>query len=153
MTAERQLHTGVDAEKLAALVAAVPRQPLVTAHEVLPGGDSLAALLAWGRHAPTRSWFAGVSFIYNVFRGGPVRALLTIWLPALQVSRRRGEMYGPVPRVALPTARPEDWPPLPPIYPKASPEWIASHHHALRVDPARRYGLRPNPARGRQPDR
>lgn len=146
MTAEREVHSGVDAERLAALVAAVLRVPMVTAHEVVPGGDSLAALLAWGRHASSRSWFAGVSFVYNVFRGGPIRALVTIWLPALQVSRRRGEMYGTVPRVELVGDEPEDWPPLPAIYPKASREWVESHHHATRVDPARRYGLKPTPA-------
>jgi hypothetical protein len=146
---------GVSASELAALVMAVPRPPMVTAHGVLPGGDSQAAMLAWGRHAPTRTWFAGVSFVYNVFRGGPIRALITIWLPATQVGRRRGEMYGKVPRVVLVGAEPEQWPSLPPVYPNASHEWIEAHHHAARVDPARRYGLKPTPARRapRDPDR
>jgi hypothetical protein len=65
----------------------------------------------------------------------------------MQVSRERGQMYGAVPRVVLAGAEPESWPQLPPIYPKASPEWAESHHHAARVDPARRYGLKPTPAR------
>jgi hypothetical protein len=46
MAGERHIHMGVDAAKLAALVAAVPNVPIVTAHEVVPGGDSQAALLA-----------------------------------------------------------------------------------------------------------
>jgi hypothetical protein len=90
---------------------------------------------------------AGVCFVYNVFRGGPIRALVTIWLPVTQVVRQRGQTYGTVPRVTLSGGGPEDWPSLPPVYPNASREWVESHHHALRVDPARRYGLRPTPSR------
>lgn len=145
MGGERILHTGVDAAKLAALVAAVPRLPFVTAYGVVPSGDSTAVLLSWGRHAS--GWFAGVSFVYNEWRGGPIRTLVTIWLPARQVTRRAREMYGAVPRVELAGAEPESWPALPSVYPKASPEWTESHHHAARVDPARRYGLKPAPAR------
>lgn len=37
MAGERSVHMGVDAAKLAALVAAVPNVPMVTAHEVVPG--------------------------------------------------------------------------------------------------------------------
>jgi hypothetical protein len=72
-----------------------------------------------GRHSS--GWFAGVSFIYNEFRGGPIRALVTIWLPALQVTRRAREMYGTVPRVTLAAAEPESWPRLPPVYHTPSP--------------------------------
>jgi hypothetical protein len=133
----------VGADELAALVAAMGRPPIVDAYEVLPGGDSPAALLAWGRHLPSRRWAAGIAFIYTIFRGGPIRALVTIWLPSTQVTRRRGETYGKVPQVALAGRGPEDWPALPPVYPGASAEWAAAHHHATHVDPARRYGLRP----------
>jgi hypothetical protein len=40
MAGERWVHMGVDAVKLAALVAAVPNVPMVTAHEVVPGETS-----------------------------------------------------------------------------------------------------------------
>jgi hypothetical protein len=136
----------VTADELAELVAAADQPPKVLAREVVPAGGSPAVLLAWGFLLPGRSWATGVSFIYTGFAGGPIRALVTIWLPSSRVARTRGETYLRVPRVIL-IGEPEDWPPLAPVYPGASESWLDAHHHAARVDPARRYGLRPTPAR------
>lgn len=133
---------GVSAQELAALVAAVPRLPMVTAQGIGAEGDLPAALLAWGRHG--RSWMAGVSFLYTPF---PIRALVTVWLPSWQVRRRRGETYGTVPRVLLTGAGPGQWPELPAAYPHAPAEWLAAHHHAIRVDQTSPYGLVPPPPR------
>lgn len=148
MNPEHGQDPGASAEQLAALIAAMGRPPMVTAYEVLPDGDSPAALLAWGR--TPNGWVAGVCFVYSVWRGGPIRALVTIWLPHAQVERRRAETYLNVPRVALAGIDPEQWPRLPPVYPNASGEWVEAHHHAVRVDPARRYGLRPTPSSRRR---
>jgi len=119
---------------------------MVTAHGLGVGYTVNAALLAWGQHLPSRRWAAGIAFIHSVFRGRPINALITVWLPAPQIERHRGQVYLGVPRVVL-RGTPEQWPALPAIYPHAGPEWIQSHQHVARPDPAGRYGRRPTRSR------
>ncbi|MBB5866725.1 hypothetical protein F4553_000104 [Allocatelliglobosispora scoriae] len=97
------------AELLAGMVPDVP--PLVTVHGVADGARGVAAsLIVWGKDD---GWHAGVAWIYTAFRGSPLRALLTTWVPAAQVQQHAGEYYGSVPRVIL-HGVPERWPTLPP---------------------------------------
>ncbi len=126
------------AEELAVRVPAVP--PLLTATGLI-GGERVtntpAALLVWGQH-PDAGWQAGVCFVYRVFCGSPLAALLTVWVPAGQVERRRGESYERVSRVRL-TGRPDRWPALSAAYPSAGPDWLARHLHVPVADPAGEY--------------
>jgi hypothetical protein len=121
------------AEHVAALVAAAPGPPMVTAAGVADKPVS-AALLAWARQAGG-PWMAGIAFLYSHWSR---RALVTVWVPASAVKPHRGVDYGGVPRVQL--AGPVDgWPALPPRYPHAGAEWIAAHVHARHPDRDGRY--------------
>lgn len=122
-------------EQLADRVPAVP--PTVTAFGVLdqPNGTT-ACLLAWGR-SPA-GWFAGVSFVYSAFRGSPLRALITVWIPGGQVRKHAGEDYARIPRISL-TGPNSQWPALPPNFRKLSDDWQQRHQHAAEADPHGEY--------------
>jgi len=120
------------------MVEAAPRPPMVVLREQCVEGDQNAALLAVGFHLGSRRWVAGVSWIHNIWRGGPLRALVTAWVPAERLERTRGTSHLHVPRVAL-TGRVDDWPVLPPVFPGANEEWKRAHQHLLRPGPDGRY--------------
>jgi len=124
-------------DQLAARVPRVP--PLLSATGLINDGSpyTAAALLAWGR-TDDDGWYAGLAFIYRVFRGSPLAALLTVWAPAAQVQARRGESYAQVPRVTL-HGPASGWPALPAAYPKLGPDWLARHHHVVEADPTGEY--------------
>jgi hypothetical protein len=124
-----QMMSGTPAERLAALVAAAPGPPLVTAHGVAQGPVP-AALLVWGRR-PGGQWMAGIAFL---LRHWSRRALITMWVPAPTVHPHPNADYSQVPRVEL-AGSPDAWPALLPRYPQAGPEWIAVHEHVVRPDP------------------
>lgn len=124
-------------DQLAGRIPRVP--PLLSATGLINDGhaSTAAALLAWGR-TDDDGWYAGLAFIYRVFRGSPLAALLTVWVPAAQVKERPGESYAKVPRVTL-HGPASGWPALPPAYPKLGPDWLGRHHHVLEADPTGEY--------------
>jgi hypothetical protein len=125
-----------DAARLAALVPEVP--PQVFARGLVAGteGYLTAALLAWGRS--DTGWMAGLCFPFTLFRGSALSALLTAWVPAVQVHQRPGDVYAGVPRVVL-SGPPAAWPDLPGRHPGVGADWLARHLHAPAVDPAGEY--------------
>jgi hypothetical protein len=123
------------AHLLAELAQEVP--PMVTAMQIAESAAGTpAALLCWGR--AEEGWYGGIAWIYRSFRGSPLRALLTVWLPAAQIVKRAGENYSRVPRVRL-DGPPGRWPQLPAAYPKVGADWLARHHHAAVPDPTGEY--------------
>jgi len=55
---------------------------------------------------------------------------VTTWAPAVRVTPNHAEGYREVPRVALP-GDPSQSPALPPRYPGASGEWMATPQHLV----------------------
>lgn len=121
-------------EQIVVLVSQAPGPPMVTVS--LPDEQVPAALLIWGR-SHYGDWRAGVCYLYKTWHS---RALVTTWAPAVRVSPHPATDYQAVPRVRLP-GDPSHWPTLPPRYPKASEEWLASHQHLA-------YGQTPQPGSG-----
>lgn len=121
------------AEQLGELVVAAPGPPLVTTTG-LGIGPTPAAMLAWGRTS-TGPWVAGIAFLYRRWNR---RALVTVWVPAATVQPHSGMDYSGVPRVQL-GGTADDWPPLPPRYPQAGPEWMTAHVHAAHPSPTGSY--------------
>jgi hypothetical protein len=95
------------------LVIAAPGPPIVTAAVVM-ATPVPAVLLAWGRTS-TGQWAAGIAFLFHRWSR---RALVTVWVPATMVRPHPGLHYRHVPRVQL-VGTADDWPRLPPFYPKA----------------------------------
>ena len=127
-------------EQLAALIGHPARPPVVSVPNALPNGKpASAALLAWGRH-DCGQWFAGVCLLINTFHGSPIHGLVTIWLPAHRIARRRGDDSTGVPRIAL-TGDAEQWPQLPPLYPGTDEDWRSLHRHATDPGPDGLYGM------------
>ncbi|MGH3730049.1 MAG: hypothetical protein ACRDTU_15060 [Micromonosporaceae bacterium] len=121
-------------EEFTELLLAVARPPYVSVTDVARRGQQEAALLVLARHHPTGRWAAGVSWIHNEWRGSPVRALLTAWVPLEKVSRTRRTGSVDVPRVMV-TGSAEGWPRLPAHYPQITDEWRRRHQHLTRPGP------------------
>lgn len=112
-----------DTARVKALVDQPHRPPTVTV--ALPDEQVQAVLLIWGRSLNGGGWRAGVCYIHRTWHS---RALVTTWAPAVRVSPHVAAKYEHVPRIDL-LGDPSQWPPLPPRYPDAGPEWIAVHQH------------------------
>jgi hypothetical protein len=123
-----------NAAELARLVPQVP--PRVTAVGVADK-PLTAAMLCWGLHAQL-GWNAGIAFIYNKFSGSPLRALITVWLPADHVHQQSGDNYAGIPRITL-DGPPTGWPTPPGRFPNAGAEWENRACHSSFPDPTGEY--------------
>ncbi len=95
----------------------------------LPKGRIDPVLLAWGRIDGSSRWAAGIAYLYRTWH---TKALCTTWVPADLVTPvdqyQHSGAYRTVPRISL-TGPPSTWPALPPWYPGANTEWVATHQH------------------------
>ena len=96
----------------------------------LPDAQVPGALLVWGKMTTAGRWAAGIAYIHTTWHS---RALVTVWVPANLVTPWPAQQtadYRRVPRITL-SGAPTTWPPLPPVYPAASAEWVKAHQHHL----------------------